>query len=130
MKKLSLYIFLVLLMISACSEQNQISKCKGTDYSKWTNCFGKEKMTNGVYEGEYLNGQPNGQGTYNFDDGNKYAGQFTDGKPNGLGTRTYPDGGKYIGQYKEGVKHGQGTDTWSSGKKYVGELKDGRNFRT
>ena len=101
MKKLSLYIFLVLIMISACSEQNQISKCKGTDYSKWTNCFGKEKMTNGVYEGQYLNGKFHGQGTATWASGNKYVGEWKDGKQHGQGT--YTQGGrKYVGSWIEG----------------------------
>ena len=88
-------------MISACSEQNQISKCKGTDYSKWTNCFGKEKMTNGVYEGQYLNGKFHGQGTATWASGNKYVGEWKDGKQHGQGT--YTQGGrKYVGSWIEG----------------------------
>ena len=116
-------------MISACSEQNQISKCKGTDYSKWTNCFGKEKMTNGVYEGQYLNGKFHGQGTYTWADGNKYVGEFKDGIQDGLGISTFVSGkfagGKYVGQFKNQKQHGQGTYTWANGDKYVGEWKDG-----
>ena len=84
MKKLSLYIFLVLLLTSACSEQNQLSKCTGTDYSKWTNCFGKQKITDtyfpGVYEGQYLNGEPNGQGTFTATDGRVTRGIWENGE--------------------------------------------------
>jgi hypothetical protein len=127
MKKLFLYIFLVLLMISACSEQNQISKCKGTDYSKWTNCFGKQKMTKGIYEGQYLNGEFNGQGTFSWADGSKYIGGFKNGKEYGQGTFTFlPSGNKYVGEVKDGKLHGQGTFTWAYGSKYVGEFKDGK----
>ena len=83
-------------MISACSEQNQISKCKGTDYSKWTNCFGKQKITDtfypGVYEGQYLNGKFHGQGTYTWADGNTYAGEWKNNKRHGQGTNTWSDG--------------------------------------
>ena len=132
MKKLFLYVFLGLLMISACSEQNQISKCTGTDYSKWTNCFGKQKITDtfypGVYEGQYLNGEPNGQGTYTYTYGGKYVGEFKNGKQNGQGTYIFASGNKYVGEVKDGKMHGQGTYTYADGDKYVGEYKDGKKY--
>ena len=130
MKKLFLYIFLVLLLTSACSEQNQLSKCTGTDYSKWTNCFGKQKITDtyfpGVYEGQYLNGEPNGQGTYTYTYGGKYVGEFKNGKQNGQGTYIFASGNKYVGEVKDGKMHGLGTFTRADGAKYVGEHKDGK----
>ena len=132
MKKLFLYVFLGLLMISACSEQNQLSKCTGTDYSKWTNCFGKQKITDtfypGVYEGQYLNGEPNGQGTYTYTYGGKYVGEFKNGKQNGQGTYIFASGNKYVGEVKDGKMHGQGTYTYADGDKYVGEYKDGKKY--
>ena len=113
-------------MSSACSEQNQISKCKGTDYSKWTNCFGKEKMTDGVYEGQYLSGKFHGQGTYTWANGSKYIGGFKNGKEYGQGTFTFlPSGNKYVGEVKDGKLHGQGTMTYPDGTKYVGEFYEG-----
>ena len=58
-----------------------------------------------------------------------YKGQVGNGEPNGQGTETYPNGNKYVGEYKDGKKHGQGTYTWGKGKwegdKYVGEYMDG-----
>ena len=118
MKRLSLYLFLFLLIISACSEQNQISKCKGTDSSKWTSCFGKEKIKkwvvsgdkmehrhDGVYEGEYLNGKFNGQGTLTSENGDKYVGGWKDNKRHGLGTYMFANGNKYVGEWKDGVLH-------------------------
>ena len=113
MKKLSLYLFLVLLMTSACSEQN--NKCKGVDKTKWTNCFGKEKLTNGVYEGEYLEGKFGGQGTFTFNDGDKYVGEHKDGREHGPGTYTRSDGSKYVGEWKDDIPHGQGTFTYADG---------------
>ena len=67
MKKLSLYVFLVLLMTSSCSEQNQLSEC---------------------IEGDCINGY----GTYTWSDGDKYAGESKYGKRHGLGTHTAPEG--------------------------------------
>ena len=117
-------------MISACSEQNQISKCKGTDYSKWTNCFGKEKMTNGVYEGQYLNGKFHGQGTATWANGNKYVGGFKNGKEHGQGTLTWSDGEKYVGEFKDGNYHGQGTYTYADGIVEKGIFKDGKFIKS
>ena len=41
---------------------------------------GDEKK-DGKYEGEVVNGFPNGQGTLTFSSGNKYVGEHKDGKP-------------------------------------------------
>ena len=90
---------------------------------KWTNCFGKQKMTNGVYEGQYLNGKFNGQGTFTYNDGDEYVGEYKNGKRHGLGTytfdgqktSTYNDGYKYVGAYKDDKRHGQWTYTWTDG---------------
>ena len=89
---------------------------------KWFK-IGDEK-TQVKYEGDIVNGVPNGQGTMNFN-GEKYLGEYKDGLKYGHGTYTFPDGGKYVGEYKDGEYHGQGTYTWSDGDKYEGEYKDG-----
>ena len=38
--------------------------------------YGKKKYKDAIYEGELLNGQPHGQGTMTYDDGNIYSGQY------------------------------------------------------
>jgi len=78
------------------------------------------------YVGEWKDGRKSGQGTLTLSSGNKYVGEFKDGIYHGQGTVTSPDGLKYVGGYKDGEKNGQGTDTWSDGDKYVGEFKDGK----
>ena len=77
MKRLSLYIFLVLIMISACSEQNQISECIKGDCN-------------------------NGYGTYTFANGDKYVGEWKDGKQHGQGTYTGTDGTVMKGIWENG----------------------------
>ena len=68
MKKLSLlYVFLVLLTISACSEQNQLSECIEGDCN-------------------------NGYGIYTYANGDKYVGEHKDSVPHGQGTFTWADG--------------------------------------
>ena len=61
-----------------------------------------------------------------FPDGRTYEGEWKNGNPNGQGTFTDPKLGKYVGEHKDGLPHGQGTFTWSNGRKYVGEYKDGK----
>lgn len=76
------------------------------------------------YEGEWENGQRNGQGTYTFYNGDKYVGEWKNQERNGLGTETFANGGKYEGEWKGDKKNGQGTYTFPSGAKYIGEWKD------
>ena len=126
MKKLSLYIFLVLLMVSACSEQNRISECRGPNSSNWTDCFGTYAWSDGdKYVGEWKNGKQHGQGTYTWASGDKYVGEYKDGKEHGQGTYTWADGNKYVGEWKDEKFHGQGTFTLSDGTVYKGIWKKG-----
>jgi len=107
-----------------------------------------------TYEGEFKNGEMNGQGTYTYPDGEKKVGEFKDGEIwNGQGTEIVTFGGMegtdkyeggfkngkshgqgkyttyngliYEGEHKDGLRNGQGTETGPSGEKYVGEFKDG-----
>ena len=67
---------------------------------KWFK-FGDDK-TQVKFEGEIVDGVPNGEGTENFPNGQKYFGEFKDGLPNGQGMETFPDGKKYFGEWKDG----------------------------
>ena len=89
---------------------------------KWIK-FGDEE-TQVKFEGEIVDGVPNGEGTENYPNGQKYVGEFMDGKPHGQGIFTLPDGQKYFGEWKDGLQNGQGTYTSPDGKEYVGEFKD------
>jgi len=90
---------------------------------KWIK-FGDEE-TQVKFEGEIVDGVPNGEGTENFPNGQKYFGEFKDGLPNGQGMETFPDGKKFVGEFKDGNYSGQGTETLPDGSRYVGEFKDG-----
>ena len=91
---------------------------------RWFGNGDEEK--DGKYVGDIENGEPIGQGTFTWSDGDKYVGEFKGGGPNGQGTLTSPDGDKYEGEFKDGERTGQGTFKWSDGDKYVGEFKDGK----
>mgnify|MGYP003327007029 CR=1 FL=1 len=47
-----------------------------------------------MYEGEFRDGNINGQGTLTFSNGNKYLGKFKNGKFNDQGTFIFFDGYK------------------------------------
>ena len=90
MKKLSLYIFLVLML---CNTVQALPKCESDILVEWTNC----------------------QGTWVLPDNEKYLGEFKDGKFHGQGTYTWSNGSRYIGEFKDSKMHGQGSYTWADG---------------
>ena len=100
-------------------------KWEGVEKEKWEGVESEDNEDFGKYEGEINNGEPNGQGTYTWSDGQKYIGEWKEGKWNGQGTETLPDGKKYVGEFKDGSKHGQGTYTYPDGRKYEGEWVNG-----
>lgn len=55
-------------------------------------------------------------------DGSRYEGEFQDGEINGQGERTYPDGTVYKGQFMQGERHGYGEVIYKkTGEWYKGE---------
>ena len=86
MKKLSLYIFLVLMFCNVGFAQCIEGDCK------------------------------NGYGTFTFPDGRKYVGESKDNKKHGQGTYTHGDGTKYVGEFKDSEYHWQGTLTYADGR--------------
>ena len=134
MKKLSLYVFLVLMFCNLMLAQSLLPECKGNDIKnplkkfvktkKWTNCHGTFLDLKGkpAYVGEFYKGQPHGQGTFAHA-GRKYVGQWKKGKQHGEGTYTDANGDKYVGEWKKGKYYGKGTYTYANGDKYVGEWK-------
>jgi len=78
------------------------------------------------YQGEFKNGKPHGRGTCNFADGRKYVGDWKNGKREGRGTFTRSEGKKYVGSWKNDKFDGQGTYTWPNGDKYAGSFKENK----
>ena len=122
MKKLSLYIFLVLMW---CNTASALPKCQGTYGSllswAWTNCYGKAIFDDGgSYEGEFYNEKAHGKGIFIFSNGDRVEGEFNNGIPHGWAKMTKTDGSKYKGEF-----HGEGTYWYPDGVKMEGEFKNG-----
>lgn len=117
--------------------QSSLPECEGNHITnpirkfiktkKWSNCYGTllDLKGNEAYVGEFLKGQPNGQGIFTIA-GRKYVGQWKKGKQHGKGTYTYPNGDKYIGEWKKGKRHGKGTFTHANGKIEKGIWKNNK----
>lgn len=55
-----------------------------------------------MYEGEWIDGKPHGQGIKTWPDGRKYDGMWNMGKPIGRGRKIYPDGRAKEGNWEDG----------------------------
>ena len=122
--------------------KNNIPNGKGIKYYKNGNI---------LYDGDWVNGKPEGNGKFIREDGYYYIGQFKNGLRHGKGIIYYKDGkimydgdfvnneyegnGKYIwednayyiGQYKNGLRHGKGTMYYPDEKiKYEGDWIEDR----
>ncbi len=92
---------------------------------KWS--FSGSEKKHGKYEGEILNGLPNGQGIYNWFNVNKYIGEFKNGFFHGQGTfYSLPSKVKIVGEFRKD-KEWNAIQTDSSGK-IIGKFVNG-NFR-
>ena len=58
-----------------------------------------------VYEGEWMEGKPHGEGKRTWSDGAVYEGEWRKGKPYGLGKGTFADGTVYSGGVFQGSCH-------------------------
>lgn len=110
------------------------------------NGYGKFKSDDGaVYEGEFKEGQRQGQGTYHYINGDVYRGEWANGLPQGQGIRYLKDGSAIGGQWAKGrlvdqsinvakkseclkgnCQNGYGELRDAKDRLYKGEFKDGR----
>ena len=86
---------------------------------------GKVTLENdAVYEGEWLNGQRDGQGSQLWCDGSRYEGTWVQGRASGKGKLYHADGDVYEGEWINDKANGHGSYTHSNGAKYIGEWLD------
>ena len=89
---------------------------------------GKGKIiygNNWTYEGEMLNGEEHGQGIMKFDNGESYEGTFRHGCFNGYGKYTFRDGEVFEGEWVDDKIQGIGVTKCPSGGYYVSKYNDG-----
>lgn len=79
-----------------------------------------------VYEGEWKEGKPHGQGEIRYKDGTVYIGSFVEGKPYGEGELVDAEGFIYRGRFVDGLFEGQGEASWANGQQYTGDFKAGK----
>lgn len=60
------------------------------------------------YEGDWVDDQMHGEGTYKFTSGNVYSGNWVKGTMHGLGKMVYSDGSTYEGNWHNNLMHGEG----------------------
>ena len=106
MKKLLALLLLFGIVGCAVEEVKKVAYVSGND--------------EGTYEGEWKDGQPNGQGTWTAPSGSNYVGEWKDGNRHGQGTLTYSTGYDYVGEFKDDDQNVQGTQTDFLGE-YVGD---------
>jgi hypothetical protein len=74
------------------------------------------------YEGEFVNGRPEGRGIYTYANRDRYEGEFRNGLPNGQGTFIFSDDARVQGTFEDG-NITSGTVTFTNGDRYVGEFR-------
>ena len=89
------------------------------------NGFAMWEFNNGhIYEGNWVEGQMSGQGTYEWPTGNVYVGNFENHRRSGYGVLVYASGDRYEGNWVDDRMSGQGTYTWDNGNVYVGNFEN------
>ena len=77
----------------------------------------------GTYVGDTEHGNMNGQGTFEFDTGEKYEGEWDVNQMSGEGSYEYSNG-VYEGDFKDSAREGSGTFKWEDGTLYEGAWAD------
>lgn len=81
-----------------------------------SNGIGTYKFVSGnVYEGNFINFQPEGHGKWQFSNGDRYVGHVENGVKNGMGTYYFSSGWVFKGIYQNDFEY-NGTYTTSDGR--------------
>ena len=96
---------------------SQLSSLKSTQVSS------RELAT---YEGEMVDGLPDGKGKEIYKNGDEYVGQFLRGKKHGFGILYSPGKFRYCGNFVNNKMNGHGVIEYENGAVYKGEFKNGQ----
>ena len=95
---------------------NDLEHGKGVIYSDI-----KTKNKSIIYDGDFKNGKPEGEGKCYYENGNYYIGQFSNGVRHGKGIIYYRNGNiKFKGEFVEDNVQGYGIYFWEDGDYYEG----------
>ena len=78
------------------------------------------------YTGEFVNGQPEGQGKMVYKDGSSFEGQWVSGVRSGSGKMIDADGNIYEGEFSNGKPNGQRKMKHPDGSFFEGTFVDGQ----
>lgn len=109
--------------IEKTSDISQKEINEATEQNLFTG-FGQKLYSNGIYEGELVNGIRHGTGTFRFNNGDVYIGSFANDVFEGFGTYNCQNGGTFSGEFSNGDLS-QGTRTLTNGNTYSGEFFSG-----
>ena len=84
------------------------------------------KFRNATYEGQAIDGVPNGKGRLTWDNGVFYDGDFANGQFHGNGSYFVSDYALYEGEWVNGTFTGKGKITYLNGEIYEGEFLNGK----
>jgi len=83
--------FILFFVVSYAYGESQLPDCRGSDSTKWNDCFGSEKNLPGShYIGEFSFGNYHGTGAFTGSSGFKFVGEFRNHKREGLGIEYDP----------------------------------------
>lgn len=114
------------LLISACASSDSLNERRElirAEIDKGIAAATQAGFKDGVYEGAWQNGQPEGDGIYRFHDGRRYEGAFRMGRMDGTGKMSYPDGRRVEGVFRNGVE-ADVTLTYADGRIFEGAVRN------
>jgi hypothetical protein len=87
--------------------------------------FNEDGSVYNRYDGQWKNNKRHGNGVYNWvQAGTRYEGSWVNDKQEGKGIITFANGDKYIGDWKRGQRHGMGKMIYANEDIYEGEWKE------
>jgi uncharacterized protein (TIGR02145 family) len=96
------------------------------DGSKKSGSFGPPKIAFAYYEGNFVEGLRDGEGTTYYKNGEKLVGHWEKDLFNGSGTLSQENGDKYIGGWKAGLYEGEGRVEYINGDSFIGHFTNGQ----
>jgi hypothetical protein len=85
---------------------------------------GKQLLSNGTFEGEFVRNMRNGRGVYVWNTGDRYDGNWVNGKREGKGDLLTKDGYRYVGDFANNMRQGNGVVIAPDGTRVQGRFEN------